>query len=104
MKVLPAVEAGVDLGDEMLDHGPGPGAAPAWLCRRVGRLVVVERDELWAAALRFHHEDTCSSIEPATLLGVMGAHGSVGITIQVDDGSHCAHEPSLDPSHPRTEE
>lgn len=50
-EVLPAVTAGVDLGEEMLEIGPGPGAATGWLCQRVPRLAALERDEPAAAAL-----------------------------------------------------
>jgi len=50
-EVLPAVTAGVDLGQEMLEVGPGPGAATGWLCQRVRRLTALERDEPAAAAL-----------------------------------------------------
>ena len=50
-EVLPAVTAGVDLGQDMLEVGPGPGAATGWLCQRVPRLAALERDETAAAAL-----------------------------------------------------
>jgi SAM-dependent methyltransferase len=50
-EVLPVVTAQVDLGREMLEIGPGPGAATAWLCQRVARLVALERDEAAATAL-----------------------------------------------------
>ncbi len=50
-EVLPAVTAGVDLGQEMLEIGPGPGAATGWLRQRVRRLTALERDETAAAAL-----------------------------------------------------
>ena len=43
--VLPVVTAGVDLGEEMLELGPGPGSATEWLRHRVRRLVAVESDE-----------------------------------------------------------
>lgn len=56
--VLPAVAAGLALGDEMLELGPGPGAATAWLRCRVRRLVVVERDEQSANALRNRFDET----------------------------------------------
>jgi 16S rRNA A1518/A1519 N6-dimethyltransferase RsmA/KsgA/DIM1 with predicted DNA glycosylase/AP lyase activity len=49
--VLPVVTAGVDLGGEMLEIGPGPGAATGWLCQRVARLTALERDETAAAKL-----------------------------------------------------
>ena len=49
--VLPAVTARVDLGTEMLEIGPGPGAATEWLRQRVARLTALERDETAAAKL-----------------------------------------------------
>jgi ubiquinone/menaquinone biosynthesis C-methylase UbiE len=50
--VLPAVTSGVVLGDELLELGPGPGAATDWLRKRVRRLVAVECDEDSANSLR----------------------------------------------------
>jgi SAM-dependent methyltransferase len=50
-EVLPVVTARVDLGQEMLEIGPGPGAATGWLCQRVPRLTALERDETAAAVL-----------------------------------------------------
>jgi len=50
-EVLPAVTARVDLGREMLEIGPGPGAATGWLCQRVARLAALEQDAAAAAAL-----------------------------------------------------
>jgi 16S rRNA A1518/A1519 N6-dimethyltransferase RsmA/KsgA/DIM1 with predicted DNA glycosylase/AP lyase activity len=49
--VLPAVTAGVVLGDELLELGPGPGAATDWLRKRVRRLVAIEADGRIANAL-----------------------------------------------------
>ena len=43
--VLGPVTAGVELGAEMLELGPGPGAATRWLRHRVERLVALELDE-----------------------------------------------------------
>jgi SAM-dependent methyltransferase len=43
-EVLEPVTAGLDLGDEMLELGPGPGAATRWLRHRVTRLVALELD------------------------------------------------------------
>ena len=51
-EVLPAVASGVDLGEDMLEIGPGPGAATEWLRHRVRRLVALELDPSAAAALR----------------------------------------------------
>jgi SAM-dependent methyltransferase len=50
-EILPALTEGVDLGTEMLEVGPGPGAATEWLRHRVKRLVAVESDEEAAARL-----------------------------------------------------
>jgi ubiquinone/menaquinone biosynthesis C-methylase UbiE len=43
-EVLPQATAGVDLGDSLLELGPGPGAATEWLRHRVRRLVAVEHE------------------------------------------------------------
>lgn len=50
--VLPVVTAGVRLGDDLLEIGPGPGAATEWLRHRVRRLVAVELDPEATAALK----------------------------------------------------
>jgi SAM-dependent methyltransferase len=50
-EVLEPVTAGLDLGNEMLEMGPGPGAATHWLRHRVKRLVALERDPDAAARL-----------------------------------------------------
>jgi SAM-dependent methyltransferase len=50
-EVLPVVTQGVDLGDDLLEIGPGPGAATEWLRHRVKRLVAVELDPEAAGAL-----------------------------------------------------
>lgn len=51
-EVLPEATARLDLGAaEMLEIGPGPGAATGWLAARVRRLVALEQDETAAAAL-----------------------------------------------------
>lgn len=49
--VLPSVTAGVALGDELVELGPGPGAATDWLRARVGRVVAVEHEKRAADAL-----------------------------------------------------
>jgi SAM-dependent methyltransferase len=43
-EILPAVTAGVSLGTDMLEIGPGPGAATEWLRGRVDRLTALELD------------------------------------------------------------
>lgn len=51
-EILPAVTSGVELGGDMLEIGPGPGASTEWLRHRVRRLVAVELDTQAAAALK----------------------------------------------------
>jgi SAM-dependent methyltransferase len=55
-EILPSLTAGVDLGAEMLEIGPGPGAATGWLRHKVKRLVALESDEQAAAALAAKYE------------------------------------------------
>ena len=64
-EVLPAATAGVDLGDELLELGPGPGAATEWLRQRVRRLVAVEHEADAAALLagRFAFAGVGSNVE-----------------------------------------
>src|SRR5204862_1674963 len=50
-EVLAPLADAVDLGDEMLELGPGPGAATHWLRHRVKRLVALELDADAAARL-----------------------------------------------------
>ncbi len=49
--ILTPLARDVDLGAEMVEVGPGPGAATDWLRHRVERLVVVEFDEVAAEKL-----------------------------------------------------
>src|SRR5580704_12261369 len=51
MDILPALVAGLDLGEEMLEIGPGPGAATDWLRTKVRHLVALEVDADAAEAL-----------------------------------------------------
>jgi SAM-dependent methyltransferase len=51
-EVLPWVTGGVTLGTELIEVGPGPGAATDWLRHRVPRLVAVEQEEAAAEKLR----------------------------------------------------
>lgn len=50
-EILPVVTHGVDLGQDLLEIGPGPGAATEWLRHRVGRLVAIELEADAAARL-----------------------------------------------------
>jgi SAM-dependent methyltransferase len=55
-EVLGPLLAGIDLGRELLEFGPGPGAATGWLCQRVDRLVAIELDHDAAARLTAEYE------------------------------------------------
>jgi SAM-dependent methyltransferase len=50
-EILPALTRDIDLGTDMLEIGPGPGAATDWLRHKVGRLTAVEVDATAAALL-----------------------------------------------------
>jgi SAM-dependent methyltransferase len=73
--VLPSLTAGVALGDELLELGPGPGAATDWLRGRVRRVVAVERDKPAADALARRLADTNVEVVhgDATALGFADA-------------------------------
>ena len=50
-EILPVLTRDIDLGTDMLEIGPGPGAATDWLRHKVGRLTAVEIDKTAAALL-----------------------------------------------------
>ena len=56
--ILPALTRDIDLGELMLEIGPGPGAATEWLRSRVGKLTVIEVDETAAALLATRYAGT----------------------------------------------
>jgi len=61
-EVLPAAVRDADLGDDMLEIGPGPGAATSWLSQRVKRLTAVELSASAAEALRQRFAGTNVSV------------------------------------------
>ena len=80
-EILPAATAGVDLGKDMLEIGPGPGAATAWLRERVARLTVLESDESAAARLVQRYGDgnvTVDTGDAARMPYDEGSFDSVG--------------------------
>jgi ubiquinone/menaquinone biosynthesis C-methylase UbiE len=60
-EVLPQATAGVDLGADVLELGPGPGAATEWLRHRVRRLVALEQEQ--DAARRLADRYSGSNVE-----------------------------------------
>ncbi len=79
--ILPALTRDVDLGDQMLEIGPGPGAATEWLRGRVGKLTAIEVDEAAAALLAARYAGTNVEIitgSAAELSYPDGSYDSVG--------------------------
>jgi SAM-dependent methyltransferase len=56
--ILPWLAANAELGADMLEIGPGPGAATGWLRGKVAHLTAVEVDEAAAAKLAAEHPDS----------------------------------------------
>jgi ubiquinone/menaquinone biosynthesis C-methylase UbiE len=56
--ILTVLTRDADLGKEMLEIGPGPGAATEWLRHKVARLTAVEIDETAAAELAARYNGT----------------------------------------------
>jgi SAM-dependent methyltransferase len=63
-EILPSLTQHADLGEEMLEIGPGPGAATGWLRDKVKKLTVVEIEETAAARLAERYAD--SNVEVVT--------------------------------------
>jgi len=63
-EVLPWLTEQAELGDEMLEIGPGPGAATGWLQDKVKRLTAIEIDQAAAARLAAQYEG--SNVEIVT--------------------------------------
>jgi ubiquinone/menaquinone biosynthesis C-methylase UbiE len=81
-EVLPAVMRDADLGDDMLEIGPGPGAATSWLRERVQRLAAVELSPSAAEALRRRFAGTNVSVvagDATALAWPDGSFDSVGM-------------------------
>jgi ubiquinone/menaquinone biosynthesis C-methylase UbiE len=57
-EILTPLTRDIDLGKEMLEIGPGPGAATDWLRHRVARLTAVEVEESAAALLADRYRGT----------------------------------------------
>lgn len=80
--ILPVVTSGADLGAELLEIGPGPGAATDWLRHQVRRLVALELDPGAARALseRFAGTNVEAVVADATALPYPdGSFDSVGM-------------------------
>jgi SAM-dependent methyltransferase len=56
-EILPIVTAGTTLGNDLLEIGPGPGAATAWLRQQVASLTALEAEPAAAARLAAQYPD-----------------------------------------------
>jgi ubiquinone/menaquinone biosynthesis C-methylase UbiE len=56
--ILPVVTRDIDLGQHMLEIGPGPGAATEWLRHKVGKLTAIEIDDAAARLLADRYAGT----------------------------------------------
>lgn len=65
-EILPTLLRHVDLGEHMLEIGPGPGAATEWLRHKVGRLTAVEVDASAAQSLAGRYPDSNVTVVTGT--------------------------------------
>ena len=80
--ILAVLTSGIDLGKEMLEIGPGPGAATEWLRHKVARLTAVEIDEEAAAQLASRYDGTNVEI-------VVGSAAELGYPDECFDSAGC---------------
>jgi ubiquinone/menaquinone biosynthesis C-methylase UbiE len=90
--VLPALTRDVDLGETMLEIGPGPGAATEWLRHKVRQLTAVEISEPAAELLASRYQGTNVEI-------VVGTGTDLGYPDETFDSVGCFtmlhHVPTL---------
>ena len=106
-ELLPWVLAETDLGDEVLEVGPGPGLTTDVLRRQVPRLTAVEIDDQMLAELRrvlrpggvlagtdgvetparreLHVDDDYLPIDPATMADRLAGAGFTRVTVEVEE-------------------
>ncbi len=80
-EILPTLLRHADLGEHMLEIGPGPGAATEWLRHKLSRLTAVEVDASAAQSLAGRYPDSNVTVVTgtATRLGYPdGSFDSVG--------------------------
>jgi SAM-dependent methyltransferase len=91
-EVLPFLTRDVDLGSEMLEIGPGPGAATEWLRGQVKQLTAVEVDEAAAAQLAARYAGSNVSV-------IVGSGAALDFADESFDSAGCFtmlhHVPTL---------
>jgi hypothetical protein len=104
-EILPAVTAGIDLGKDVLEIGPGPGAATGWLAETLRVLrpggTLAGSDSLASVSLHhFHAGDAYNPLDPATLLTWLRALGFSPVTITVGkELMFTARKPAAEDDH-----
>ena len=92
--IIPGATDGLDLGDHLLEVGPGPGLTTDVLATLVPRLInrvvrpggaVIGSDSLDSPEFRgFHEGDICTPIPPATLVDRLRAAGFSDIQVETN--------------------
>jgi SAM-dependent methyltransferase len=84
-ELLPWIESAGELGDDVLEIGPGPGVTTDLLRRRVARLTAVEMDPSLGAALQERPSGTNVSVivADATRSGLPASHFSTAACFSV---------------------
>lgn len=80
-RVLPWVLEGLDLGDYVLEIGPGPGVTTDWLRARVPHLTAVEIDHELAQSLRRRMEGTNVTVVEGDGTAMQFANGSFSAAV-----------------------
>jgi ubiquinone/menaquinone biosynthesis C-methylase UbiE len=75
-EVLPSLTQHAGLGADMLEIGPGPGAATEWLRHKVRRLTAVEADGAAAEKLAARYRDTNVTVVTGSAAELDYADGS----------------------------
>jgi len=94
LDVLSPLLSGVDLGAQMIEVGPGPGASTQWLRHRAGRLVAAEADPAAAARLTERFAGTNVEVMPVDAAqlpfddGVFDAAGAFTVLHHVPTRDH----------------
>ncbi len=90
--VLPFLTRDVDLGSEMIEIGPGPGAATGWLAGKVKKLTAVEVEQAAAAELAERYQGSNVTV-------VAGSGAALDFADETFDSAGCFtmlhHVPTL---------
>ncbi len=80
-QLMPWALEGIELGDDLLEIGPGPGLSTDWLRTRVARLTAIEIDQALAASLRERMAETNARVELGDATAMPFADGSFSVAV-----------------------